>query len=242
MLLSDSISDPFGSLELVYQSDSFVAINKPHGLLVHRSKIANDAQVFALQKLRDQLNKQVFLCHRLDRKTSGVLLFTTNREANAEVQSLFRDRFVDKTYYAIVRGYTPDQGEIDYPIGEENKTKQEAFTRYKSIERYEISLPHGKFNTSRYSLVKVMPETGRFHQIRKHFAHLRHPILGDRPHGCNKQNRLWKDKFNMTSMMLHAQRLQFEYMKDQISIEADFSSEWKMVVDILRSYPELSSI
>ena len=238
-MINNFLGDSFKLLEIIYQSDGLVAINKPHGLLVHRSGIAKDAKVFALQKLRDQLKRHVFLCHRLDRKTSGVLLFTTEMALNVVIQTAFRERKVNKTYFAIVRGYTDDEGEIDYPIGELGKVKQEAFTKFSTVKRYEIPLPNGKYNTSRFSLVKITPRTGRFHQIRKHFAHLRHPILGDRPHGCNKQNRLWKEHFDMTTMMLHAQSIEFSFKGKSVEISADFSKEWTNVMRILEHYPLL---
>jgi tRNA pseudouridine65 synthase len=103
-------------LSILYQDDYFVAINKPHGLLVHRTPIAADAQVFALQLLREQIGKKVFPVHRLDRKTSGVLLFALSRDALMKMSSQFEERLVLKTYLAIVRGYTQDTGEIDYPL------------------------------------------------------------------------------------------------------------------------------
>src|SRR5690606_20245422 len=122
-------------LEVLYQDDYLIAINKPHGLLVHRSSIAADAEVFALQLLRDQLGQMVFPAHRLDRKTSGVLLFALDKHTDSALQQLFMDRQVDKTYLAIVRGYTEDKGRIDYPLRKENGTEQEALTHYETLAR-----------------------------------------------------------------------------------------------------------
>ena len=220
-------------LEIVFESDELIAINKPHGLLVHRSKIAKDATEFALQKLRDQIQQKVYPAHRLDRKTSGVLLFGKSKEAESKVQELFRDRKMSKVYRAIVRGFIEERGTIDYAIGENDK-KLEAITNFECIEQFEIPLPYGKFQTSRYSYIEIVPETGRFHQIRKHMAHIFHPIIGDRPHGCNKQNKLWKEKFNMDTMMLHASLLSFEndYF-GKVLIKADLSSEFKRVLELL---------
>ena len=197
-------------LEIIYEDDDLIAINKPHGLLVHKSWIAGDAKEFAVQMLRDQIGQKVNLCHRLDRKTSGVLLFAKNKPTNAKIQNLFAERKTSKVYKAIVRGFIDDTGTIDYAIAEDDKPLQEAITEYRCLERYELPIPEGRFQTSRYSLVEVKPLTGRFHQIRKHMGHLRHPIIGDRPHGCNKQNRLWKAHFEMTNMMLHAHSLSFD--------------------------------
>jgi len=198
-------------LEILYQDNHFVAINKPPGLLVHRTRIANEAVEFALQLLRDQINKHVYPIHRLDRKTSGVLLFALNEDILRRVQLMFANKQIKKTYLAIVRGFTEPEGKIDYTLRKENGRFQKAITRYQTLDRTEIDLPFGKHNTSRYSLLEIFPETGRHHQIRKHMAHIHHPILADRPHGCNKQNKLFKEKFGLMTMMLHASELQFAH-------------------------------
>jgi len=222
-------------LEILYQDDQLVAINKPHGLLVHRTKIANDASEFALQILRDQLDQHVFPCHRLDRKTSGVLLFAKDEMTNRIMQKKFADGLVKKKYIAIVRGYTPDTNTIDYPLKSEKGILQQAITQYQTLARTEIPLPFPGQSTSRYSLVEIEPSTGRMHQIRKHFAHIFHPIIGDRPHGCNKQNKLFKDKWNMTTMMLHATLLKFQHPNNykEISISARLFSEFNRMMGIL---------
>lgn len=220
-------------LEIIFENDELIAINKPHGLLVHRSRIANDAEVFALQLLRDQIGQRVYPAHRLDRKTSGVLLFSKSPDANARIQQIFRERKIKKTYHAIVRGFVADSGTIDYALTVNDKT-QDAVTHFKSIQQFELPIPSGKFPSSRYSLLELKPITGRFHQIRKHLAHIFHPIIGDRPHGCNKQNKLWKTHFNMIKMMLHAARLEFEYPNaEKICIEAKPSLEFQRVLGIL---------
>lgn len=199
-------------LEIIYQDEDLVAINKPHGLLVHRSSIAADVQEFALQMLRDQLDRKVYLVHRLDRKTSGVLLFAFTPEVNAAAGKAFADRRVDKTYLAIVRGWFPE-GEVtvDYALTNDRGKEQEAVTVFRAMHWVELPIPLGLHQTSRYSLVSAQPQTGRMHQIRKHLTKLRHPILGDRPYGCNKQNRLWKDSYSLTHMMLHASQLELEH-------------------------------
>jgi len=221
-------------LEIIYETDDLIAINKPHGLLVHRSRIANDVKEFALQMVRDHVGHFVHPVHRLDRKTSGALLFAKSKEVNSQVQILFQNRRVEKTYYALVRGYTPSQQTIDYPLTENDKT-QDAITQFKTLEYFELELPFGKFETSRYSLIEVKPSTGRFHQIRKHMKHIFHPILGDRPHGCNKQNKLWLEKFGLSEMMLHASTLKFKYPNDEsILISAPKSKSFQEIETRLR--------
>ncbi len=221
-------------LEILYQDDRLVAINKPHGLLVHKSPIAADASEFAVQLLRDQLGLKVYPVHRLDRKTSGVLLFALDAEMNSLMQTAFMDRKVDKTYLALVRGYTLDAGSIDYPLMDERGRSFESLTHYKTKERYEIPVASGKHASSRYSLVEVKPETGRMHQIRKHFAHIFHPIIGDRPHGCNKQNKLFLDKWNMGSMLLYASELSFTHpiTGERVIVNAPISSEFNRTLTL----------
>lgn len=196
-------------LEILYRDTDFIAINKPHGLLVHKTRLANDTEDFALQMLRDQVGCHVYPAHRIDRKTGGVLLFTFNQDVLSAIRTMFDVRNISKTYLAIVRGYTDDSGLIDYPLRNEKGKSQEAITAYETIERIEVVMNFGKFPTQRYSLVKVRPHTGRMHQIRKHFAHILHPIIGDRPHGCNKQNKHFKEQWNMITMLLHAHSLGF---------------------------------
>ncbi len=222
-------------LELLHQENSFVAINKPHGLLVHRTSIATEDSEFALQILRDQLHKHVFPVHRLDRKTSGVLLFALDKETTAQLQLCLQNENSQKRYIAIVRGYFPDNIDVDYPLTNDSGKTQDAITHFKCIERVELAIPFGKFETSRYSLIEAKPKTGRMHQIRKHLNHLRFPIIGDRPHGCNKQNKLFLEKWNMNTMMLHAISLNIKHPKteEQLLIKAEFHAEFIRTLNIL---------
>ena len=223
------------SLQILFKDAHLAIINKPHGLLVHRSKIATNTDVYALQLLRDQIGQKVYPTHRLDRKTSGVLIFALSETANSSMQSLFATDQVSKTYHAIVRGFTPNEQTIDYPLTNDNGKTQDAITKFTTLKQTEVNIAHGKFNTSRYSLVEIHPKTGRFHQIRKHFAHLRHPIIGDRPHGCNKQNKLFKETWNMITMMLHANEIEFKHpiTNELLLIKAPFQKEFERTLKFL---------
>jgi tRNA pseudouridine65 synthase len=224
-------------LEILYQDDYLIALNKPHGLLVHRSPIAADASEFAVQLLRNQIGQKVYPVHRLDRKTGGVLLFALNEEINRAMQQAFMNKDVTKKYLAIVRGFAPEKGTIDYALTTEDGKVQDAITHYQTLRHFEIPVPFGKFDTSRYSFVEVNPETGRMHQIRKHFAHIFHPIIGDRPHGCNKQNKLFLEKWNMNTMLLHASELSFVHPVSQelMTIGASIQSNFERVIVILNN-------
>lgn len=216
-------------LEILYQDQYLVIINKPHGLLVHRSKIARDVQEFALQILRDQIQKPVYPVHRLDRKTSGVLIFALSKDILKVMNQMFLDNTIKKEYIALVRGWTPEAFSIDKALPKENGTLQESLTHFTTLECIEKPWSFGKFETSRYALIKAFPVTGRMHQIRRHLNHFRHPIIGDRPHGCNKQNKFLKEKFNISTMYLHALRVSFNHPLNGklLVIKAPFSKEFK---------------
>jgi len=222
-------------LDILFRDDHLIAINKPHGLLVHRSPIAADVEEFALQLLRDQVGLKVNPVHRIDRKTGGILLFALDKQTEIAMQRQFTDNLVHKKYLAIVRGHTPDSEEIDYALRKENGTLQEAFTRYTTLKRAEIDVPLGAHATSRYSLIQAEPTTGRMHQIRKHMSHVFHPIIGDRTHGCNKQNKLFKENWQMTTMLLHASQLAFKHPVTNagITIEAPLQQEFERVMTLM---------
>ncbi len=222
-------------LDILFRDVHLIAINKPHGLLVHRSSIAAEADEFAIQLLRDQIGVKVNPVHRIDRKTGGVLLFAFNKDVEIAMQQQFMENKVSKKYLAIVRGYTPDIEEIDYPLRKENGTLQDAFTAYRTLHRAELPVPLGAHATSRYSLVEVTPQTGRMHQIRKHMAHVFHPIIGDRTHGCNKQNKLFTERWEMNTMLLHASQLKFNHpvTKETITINAPIQDEFRRVMQLM---------
>lgn len=224
-------------LEILHHDEHLVAINKPHNLLVHRSKYSAQDTIFALQLLRDQIGQYVYPIHRLDRKTSGVLLFGLTNEVAANIQSQIQDNVAIKTYQAVIRGYMPaPEMTIDYALTNDKGKVQEAVTILKSLKQSELDIPHGKYVTSRYSLVEARPQTGRFHQIRKHLKHIFHPIIGDRPHGCSKQNRLFLEKWQMGTMLLHALRMELKHpvTDEPLMIQAPFSDEFLRMQDVLK--------
>ena len=192
---------------VIHEDEKLIVINKPNGLLVHPSRIARDAEVFALQQVRDYVGQHVHPVHRLDRKTSGVLLFAKDKA----VLNTYRERLAHhetiKTYLALVRGFFPESVKVDHPLVDEKGKSKAALTHFECIQHYEIPFSTGKFSTSRYALIKAFPKTGRMHQIRRHLNHLRHPIIGDRPHGCNKQNRFFLAQWGLENMCLHAASL-----------------------------------
>ncbi|SFT43609.1 tRNA pseudouridine65 synthase [Lishizhenia tianjinensis] len=223
-------------LDVLYQDEHYVAVNKPTGLLVHRTNLASDAEEFALQIVRDQTQKHLYPIHRLDRKTSGVLLFAFSSEAAQKMQETLAFTETQKRYVAIVRGHFPEEIYVDHPLKNLKGKEQEAQTNYRCLKQSECDFPSGKFSTSRYSLIEAFPKTGRMHQIRKHCNHLRHPIIGDRPHGCNKQNKLLGERFGLEQMMLHALDFTFKhpYLKQEIIIKAPLFDEFERMLSTLQ--------
>jgi tRNA pseudouridine65 synthase len=175
------------------------------------------------------LQEPVYPVHRLDRKTAGVLLFARSPDALRRLQTLFAEGGVRKEYLALVRGFLPPEGTIDYPLSREVGPPQEAVTDYQTLFTLELPVPFGKHPTSRFSMAGLFPRTGRYHQLRKHLAHVFHPIIGDRPHGCNKQNRRWKTEWGVSTMLLHAWCLQLEhpFTGDILRVEAPLQDAFR---------------
>lgn len=207
-------------LTILYHDDFIIAIDKPPGLLVHRTMLAKQETEFAMQLLRDQLGQHVYPVHRLDRPTSGVLLFALSSEVAAKMTLKFTQRLIAKEYRAIVRGHIADHYSIDYPLVEihdkyadarakKNKPAQAAQSELHCNQRFCIPLPAGRYQSARFSLVDLKPITGRKHQLRRHMAHIRHPILGDTTHGDGKQNKFLRHHFNFASLALTCTCMEF---------------------------------
>ena len=207
-------------LPILYQDNYLVAIHKPPGLLVHKSPIAPHETVYAMQLLRDQIGQWVYPLHRLDRPTSGVLLFGLSPEVARLMGQQFEEHRIQKTYWAIVRGYIDESGIIDHPIKPTadftrdkariaKKDAQDAITEFTRLGQLEVPYCVDQFPSSRYSLVKLSPQTGRKHQLRKHLKHLSHPIIGDPKYGKSKHNRFFNTHFNCHRLLLAATELRF---------------------------------
>lgn len=210
------------NLKILFEDDQYVAIDKPSGLLVHKTNIAKEEGMAAVQLLRDQLDTWVYPLHRIDRPTSGILLFAKSSEAASLLQPLFPTDAIHKEYLALVRGYPKEQaGEINQPLKKKLVGElQDAKTIYETVANLEIPFSSSaKYATSRYSLIKAYPKTGRMHQIRRHMAHARHYIIGDTTHGNNKENKFFRDQYDLKNMLLHASKLTFEHPIDKRIIE-----------------------
>lgn len=232
------------SLEILFEDADVVAVRKPPGLLVHRSRLAEEANVFALQMVRDQLGARVFPVHRLDRPTSGVLLFARSSENARALTAQFAGGQVRKTYITIVRGAPrEDQFAIDYPLREEldavadrhardDKPAQSALTEVTCLARCELPVAVDKYPTSRYALIAARPLTGRKHQIRRHLRHLGHPVIGDVTHGVGKHNRFFAERFGVRRLWLACVRLEFTHPRTSqpLDVRAPLDAEFRRVL------------
>ncbi len=229
-------------LEILYKDDSLVAINKPSGLLVHRSPIDRHETKFAIQMLRDQIGQFVYPIHRLDKPTSGVLLFALDKESARVMGEQFSSRETKKSYIAVVRGYTDESGIIEHTLtlkldkiadkdSSEDREAQDASTVYERLSTVELDFAVGKYEKTRYSLVKLHPLTGRKHQLRRHMKHISHHILGDTKHGRGEHNKFIRQEFGCNRMLLHAYELQIKhpYTKEELIIKAPLDESFNSI-------------
>lgn len=220
-------------LEIIYKDDDIVAVNKPSGLLVHRSMIDRRETRFAIQILRDQIGQYVYPVHRLDKPTSGVLLFALSKETARALSEQMQEKAFKKQYLAIVRGFTEDEGLIDYALKEEldkmtdakartDKEAQEAVTGYRKLDQVELPFGVGRYKTTRYSLLQLHPQTGRKHQLRRHMKHILHPIVGDTKYGRGEHNRFFREQFDVHRLLLHASTLTFTHpvLEKRLTLQA----------------------
>ncbi|MBQ0796042.1 tRNA pseudouridine(65) synthase TruC [Zhongshania sp.] len=200
-------------LDILYQDEHIVAINKPSGLLVHRSPIDRHETRFAIQILRDQIGQYVYPAHRLDKPTSGVLLFGLSAEVARDLGQIFTKQQIKKSYIAVVRGHCPDAGHIDHALTEvtdqriaKSKTAeaQAAITDFRLLGKHQIDVEIETYPQSRYSLLELQPHTGRRHQLRRHLKHISHPIIGDAKYGRGRHNRYFAAQLDCPRLLLHA--------------------------------------
>ena len=208
-------------LTVLYRDDHLLAVHKPAGLLVHRSPIDRHETEFALQYAR-ALNdgRHVYPVHRLDRPTSGILVFARDSDTARTLGMAMMAGEVAKTYLAMVRGWPPEQGEIDYPLREEPEDRRlkgveqpvrDALSFYHAPATTEIPVEIEKYSTSRYAVVELSPKTGRKHQLRRHMKHINHPIIGDANHGRGRHNRYFAERFGQGRLMLAATKMAFRH-------------------------------
>ncbi len=210
------------TLPILYRDEHIVVIDKPPGLLVHRSEIDRHETRFAIQILRDQIGQKVWPAHRLDRGTSGVLIFGLNTEIASLLGRQFEAGMIDKRYWAVVRGHPADAGSIDHPLSRQrdpyefrdarsSAEAQPALTHFKCLARVELPYPVDRYPSSRYALLELDPVTGRRHQLRRHLKHIAHPIIGDATYGKGRHNRFFAEQFGCNRLLLACIRMRFAH-------------------------------
>lgn len=233
-------------LEILHRDEFLIAIHKPSGLLVHRTALDFFETRFALQILRDQIGSRVYPVHRLDKGTSGVLLFALDPDTGRALSTQFERQEVAKRYLAVVRGHPPESGEIDHALSKrleeselrdsrtENKP-QEAVTRYRRLATAELPYRVDRYPSSRYALLDLEPLTGRRHQIRRHLKHISHPIIGDATFGKGRHNRLFQDLFGCHRLLLACTRLSLRHPRtgEALNLTAPPSPDFSQVVQAL---------
>lgn len=216
-----------------------MAVDKPPGLLVHRTQLAAGEQAAALQLVRDQLGRTVWPVHRLDRGTSGVLVFALSAEVASALGALFEGGQMHKRYVALVRGWpAEDAGVIDHPLARDPELPSagqpmlEAQTRWRVLERLSWPLSTDpRFTTTRVALLEAEPLQGRRHQIRRHLKHIAHPILGDATHGKGPLNRAVAAHLGLQRLWLHARHLSFTHPVTglPLDLQAPLATHWPAV-------------
>ena len=200
-------------------------------MLVHHAKHSRNVaeEISLLQLILDDTNLKVYPIHRLDRKTSGIILLAKEKEFVSKFQDLFSSNAISKTYYGILRGYSPSFKIIDSPVkGRDANVHKEAETHLTTLEQNILNIPVKPYETSRYSLVKLVPKTGRLHQLRIHMNKISHPLIGDPKYGDKNHNTMFDENFGCKNLFLHAGMLEFEhpYSKEKLQLKASFPKDW----------------
>lgn len=222
-------------VQIIYEDDHLLVANKPNNFLVHESHYARNIQEpTLLDKLAEQINDPVYPVHRLDRKTSGILLFARKKEFVAEIQRLFTDNRIDKIYYAILRGFISEKFTVDSPVkNNDTGIYKDALTNGECLQQIELPIPVHPYDSSRYSLVKLSPQTGRMHQLRIHMNKISHPIIGDYKYGDRFHNRMFEQEFGCEYMFLHAGELLFThpFSNKKLHLKAEFPEDWDIMLN-----------
>lgn len=226
-------------LPVLYRDEHIVVIDKPPNLLVHRSEIDRHETRFAIQILRNQIGQRVWPAHRLDRGTSGILLFGLSPEIGGQLGRQFEAGTIDKRYWAVVRGHPPAAGSIDHPLsrqrddyefqGESSSDEaQSALTRFRKLAEIELPVMVDRYPSSRYALLELEPVTGRRHQIRRHLKHIAHPVIGDATYGKGRHNRFFASQLACHRLLLACVGMAFDHPAHgrRVEIKAPVSGEF----------------
>lgn len=221
-------------IPVIFQDEYLMVVEKPIDLPVHKNDFMPHDAPYLTKLIGDKTGKWIYNVHRLDSKTSGVIILAFSPETAHELTLLFERKEVKKTYYAIVQG-NPGEGTFTEKVlvKKKSKFKKPAVTHFKTLQTVTTNISYKEKQNVSLSLVEIYPETGRWHQLRQHFAKNRFDILGDTHHGDFTLNKIVTEKTGIKRLFLHAERLQFEHpvTKEKIDVAAEIPQEFKSVLE-----------
>ena len=224
-------------IQIIYEDEALLVVNKPNNMLVHASYYArNIKEASLLARLKESIPVKLYPVHRLDYKTSGVIVLAKSSAFAAKIQKQFEANTIKKTYLALVRGHSQVEGIIDTPIKNADTGKyKEALTTYKTLAQTEVAISVAPYASSLYSYLEFYPKTGRMHQLRKHANKISHPIIGDHKYGNRHHNKMFAEELGFPNMFLHAAVIQFEHPvnNEVLSISAAKPVFWNEAFTIL---------
>ncbi|CAA0151473.1 pseudouridine synthase [Tenacibaculum maritimum] len=222
-------------IPIIYQDEHMLCVSKPNNTLVHHAHHSRNVsdEKSLLQLLDEQIGGKYYPIHRLDRKTSGIILLAKKTEYVAKFQKLFTNNEIQKTYYGVIRGHSPKTKIIDTPVkGRDGKVYKEAETHLKTLQTITLNIPVKPYETSRYSLVELKPKTGRLHQLRIHMNKISHPLIGDAKYGDKNHDMMYVNNFGWENMFLHASSLEFvhPFSKEVLFLKSDLPKDWSSLL------------
>lgn len=221
------------NIEILFEDEFIIIVNKPNNVLIHNSYYArNIKEPTLLDLLKNQMGASFFPVHRLDRKTSGVLVLAKQKESVAVFQELFNAFEIQKKYIGIVRGFVEESMKITSPVkNPDTQVYKEAETLCNPLKTKLLAIPVHPYENARYSLVELVPATGRMHQLRIHMNKISHPIVGDYKYGDRFHNRMFENEFDCQNLFLHAHTLEFMHPINakKIAVKANFPEDWNKI-------------
>jgi len=219
------------SLEIIFEDENIICVNKPNNVLVHHAFLSRNVadEDSLLQLIEKEFQMKVYPIHRLDRKTSGLILLAKEKEFVSKFQELFIAKEIDKIYYGIVRGHSPETKTIDSPVkGRDANVHKEALTHLKTLANTTLDIPVKPYDSSRYSLVELSPKTGRMHQLRVHSNKISHPLIGDTKYGDKNHDVMFDENFGWKNLFLHAGMLKFThpFTAEELTLKGNFPKDW----------------
>ena len=219
------------SLEIIYQDNYCLLVTKPNNVLVHHAHHSRNKidEVSLIQLIENQFGKRYYPIHRLDRKTSGIILLASKREYVASFQALFTNNEIQKIYYGVVRGFSQEHLIIDSPVkGRDALVYKDAETQLKLLDKIILEIPVKPYKSSRYSLVELKPKTGRMHQLRIHMNKVSTPLINDAKYGDKNHDLMYAKQFGWKNLFLHAGSLEFihPFTNKKLILKSSFSEDW----------------